>query len=97
MRYYGKQIHPIVYKIVSGISFWAQIITYDRDGILIWEYDPCSAIRTDDAAMAYHLFGVGGLPEGFHFLPTTWVGTLKDTEDLNRAVQMRSFGKVKYE
>lgn len=96
MKDYGKRIHPILHKMVSRIAPWAQIITYDKEGILIAEMGPCSALRTDDVTMAYHLYGMGGLPEGFHFLPITWVGTLGRSEDLNRAVQMRAFGKVKY-
>jgi len=97
MMDYGKKIQPIVHKLTSGVSSWAQVLMYEPEGILIAEYDPCATVRWDDAVMVYTLYGMDGLPaEGFHFLPTTWIDTLQQDEDVDVAVQMRAFGKVKY-
>ncbi len=96
MRDYGKGRTYKVERVVSGVAGWAQIISYDRGGILITEEDPCVTHRWDDIAMAYTLHGIAGVPEGTHFLPLSWLDTLKEEEDVGHAVQMRVFGEVRY-
>ncbi len=97
MKAYGKHLHKKVDKLLRETSYWAQIITYSTEGLLLAEIDPCSSYRMDDAAMAYKLYGLEGLPDGFHFIPVSWIETIQDEESADRALQMRTFGKVRYE
>jgi len=97
MKDFGPKLQPVINKLVSSVSHWARFITFGDEGVLIAEEDPLYTYRVDDAAMAYHLFGANGLPEGFHFLPIKWIKTLDVDEDMNRAVQMRTFGEEKYD
>jgi len=97
MKDFGTKLQGVVDKLVRESSYWAQFITYNKEGILLAEVDPCSSYHLCDAAMTYKLYGVEGLPEGFHFVPVQWLETLKPTENTDKALQMRAFGKVKYE
>jgi hypothetical protein len=94
MRDFGRDLQPTVMRLVSSVSSWATPITYTNEGILLVENDPCAAYGWDDLVMAYLLYEAP--PEGCHFIPVSWMDTLKEDENTNEAVQMRVFGKVKY-